>query len=419
MRASFHTLGCRLNQAETALAADDLSRHGWEIVPWPSEAEVLVINSCAVTGAASQKTRQAVSLARRRCPNAIIVVMGCDAKVDDWEGKADLIVPHPMTQPLSQLLGLQLPAAITPGDEGNGFRLEGAARFAERTRANLKVQDGCNFFCSYCIVPYARGRARSRALDDVLREARELLQAGYKELVLCGVNLTTYNDGGVDLAGLLAKLLELGDGFRIRLGSSEPGDVIPRVVDLMRNEPRICRFLHLPLQYGEDSILKRMRRHYTAEQYAQIALDAAEKLPGLCLGADIITRFPGENEETFQKCLDFVEKLPFGLLHVFPYSPRPGTLAATYTDRPSKNLADKRAAQLAQLGARKAELFAKSQIGKTLEVLIEDDGAGWSDNYLHVSLQGAQAPRNTIVPVQMAEYCGGRELRGSAHIELQ
>ena len=412
MRVSFHTLGCRLNQAETALAADDMARHGWDIVPWPGEAEVLVINSCAVTGAASQKTRQAVSLARRRCPDAVIVVMGCDAKLDDWEGKADLVAPHPMTRPLSELLGLQLPAAVTPGEEGDGFRLEGAARFAERTRANLKIQDGCNFFCSYCIVPYARGRARSRAVDDVLREARELIQAGYKELVLCGVNLTTYNDGGLDLAGLMARLLELDDGFRIRLGSSEPGDVIPRVVELMRGEPRICRFLHLPLQYGEDFILKRMRRHYTAEQYARIAQDAAERLPGLCLGADIITGFPGEDERRFAECMEFVEKLPFGLLHVFPYSPRPGTAAATYADRPPKNLADKRAAQLAQLGARKAELFAKSQMGKVLDVLIEDDGAGWSDNYLHVSLQGAQAARNTIVPVRITECSSGRELQG-------
>ena len=262
-------------------------------------------------------------------------------------------------------------------------------------------------------MPYSRGRARSRALDDVLREADELLEAGYRELVLCGVNLTTYSDGGVDLADLLVKLLALGKDFRIRLGSSEPGDVISRVVEVMRSEPRICRFLHLPLQYGEDTILKRMRRHYTADQYARIALDAAEKLPGLCLGADIITGFPGENEQIFQKCLDFVGTLPFGLLHVFPYSPRPGTAAASYPDRPPKALAEQRAAKLSSLGLAKAEAFAKAQLGKTLDVLVEEDGSGWTDNYLHVTLPGIQIHRNTIVQVHIEKCLGGRELAGS------
>ena len=412
MRVSFHTLGCRLNQAETALAADDMARHGWEVLPWPAEADVLVINSCAVTGTASQKTRQAVRAARRRCPDAVIVVMGCDAKVDDWDASVDLVVPHPMTSPLSQLLQECLPAVVPPGKEGDGFRIEGAARFSERTRANLKIQDGCNFFCSYCIVPYSRGRARSRALDDVLREADELLEAGYRELVLCGVNLTTYSDGGTDLADLLVRLLALGKDFRIRLGSSEPGDVISRVVEVMRSEPRICRFLHLPLQYGEDTILKRMRRHYTADEYARLALDAVEKVPGLCLGADIITGFPGENEQLFQRCLEFVEALPFGLLHVFPYSPRPGTAAATYPGRPPKALAEQRAARLSSLGLAKAEAFARTQLGRTLNVLVEEDGSGWTDNYLHVTLPGVQIPRNTIVPVRIEKCLGGRELEG-------
>ncbi len=412
MRVSFHTLGCRLNQAETALAADDLSRHGWEVVPWLSDADVLVINSCAVTGEASRKTRQAVSAARRRFPGAVIVVMGCDANVDDWTGKAGLVAPHPMTRPLSELLSEKLPFHACPGKEGDGFRIEGAARFAERTRANLKVQDGCNFFCSYCIVPHSRGRARSRALDDVLREANELLEAGYRELVLCGVNLTTYRDSGVDLAGLIEKLLALGDGFRIRLGSSEPGEVVGRVVDVMETEPRLCRFLHLPLQYGENTVLKRMRRHYTAVQYAEMVQTAAERIPGLCVGADIITGFPGEDEHLFEECRTFVDKLPFGLLHVFPYSPRPGTPAAEYPDRPSRREAEERASVLSGIGARKALEFAESQVGKVLDVLVEEDGAGWTDNYLHVKIRGAELSRNTFAKVHIESADGGREMTG-------
>lgn len=420
MRVSFHTLGCRLNQAETALAADDLSSHGYQVVSWGEDAEILVINSCAVTGAASQKTRQALRAARRKHPSAYIVLMGCDALVDEWsENGPDLVVPHPMTAPLSSLIPADAvhvaQARIAErGEENDDFTICGAARFADRTRANLKIQDGCSFFCSYCIVPYSRGPARSREVQDVLREAQELVDFGYKELVLCGVNLTTYESHGCDLAELLLRLAELKGDFRIRIGSAEPGPVIPKVVDVMRHCTKICRFLHLPLQYGEDSVLERMRRHYTAKEYADIAEDACLKVPGLCLGADVITGFPGETDGTFQKCRDFISKLPFGLLHVFPYSVRPGTLAATFKDKVPAALSNRRAAELIALGEQKAAAFAASQIGKSLQILTEDEtpSAGWSDNYLHVTL-AEQVARNTIVSAKIESYASRRELAGS------
>ncbi len=418
---AFHTLGCRLNQAETAKAADDLARHGYAIVEWGQPADVLVINSCAVTGVASQKTRQAVRQARRQHPGAFLVLMGCDAKIDAaaWSADGpDLVLPHPRTAPLSELIPQDLarPQAATLLDSApaqDGFTEAGAARFAERTRANLKVQDGCNFWCTYCVIPQTRGRARSRDLQDTLREAQELLDAGYNELVLCGVNVTTYDDHGCNLAGLLRELLKLNGDFRIRIGSAEPGPVIPEVVRLMHEEPRICRFLHLPLQYGEDSILKRMHRHYTAAEYTDMVQFAAETIPGICLGTDVIVGFPGEDDARFAECEAFLRKLPLNLLHVFPFSPRPGTLAATYPDRPRGPVVNTRVATLLTLANEKAEAFARSQIGQDLTLLVEETSphvSGWTDNYLHVTLPSCHAPRNSFLTARITDAPGKREL---------
>lgn len=421
MKAAFQTLGCRLNQAETALVSDDLSSHGYEIIPWGSNADILVINSCAVTATASQKTRQAVHTARLHNPDAYIVLMGCDAKVDadKWAANGpDMVVPHPMTTPLSSLLAEHFkqaarPLAIPAGIEEDNFTIPGAARFSGRTRANLKVQDGCDFYCSYCIVPYTRGHARSRDINDVLREARELIDYGYKEIVLCGVNLTTYYSQGYDFADLLKELSAIPGTYRIRIGSAEPAPVMEKVIEIMRRSSRICRFLHMPLQYGENSILQRMERHYTAEEYFDIATEAARLIPGICLGADVITGFPGETDETFETCRNFIESIPFGLLHIFPYSVRPGTKAAGFKDKVPSKLANQRAAILSELGNAKAQAFAQMQLNKKLQVLVEKTkpSSGWSDNYLHVTLD-TPVDNNSLVSACINSFDGKRELSG-------
>ena len=423
---AFYTLGCRLNQAETGLAAADLSDHGFTLVAWGQPAELLVINSCAVTAAAAQKTRQAVRAARRKWPQAFIVVVGCGVTVDReaWltEDGPDLVVPNPPPAPLSALLPAALqpggPAVcVPPGEPLDGFTIPGAGVFGERTRANLKIQDGCDFFCSYCIVPFTRGRSRSRDAGDVLREAQALIDNGFRELVLCGVNLTTYQDHGLDLAGLLERLLGLKGDFRLRLGSAEPGPVLERVIDVMAGDPRLCRFLHLPLQYGEDSILHSMRRHYRADDYRRLAERALGRIAGLCLGADVIVGFPGETDATFASCRDYLASLPFGLLHVFSYSPRPGTAAARLGGRPPARLAKHRSEELLALATAKAETFATGQVGQTLPVLIEDgaEGSGWSDNYLHVQVEGAATAglqTNIILDVEITAATDHREVLG-------
>ena len=409
--ASFHTLGCRLNQSESASVADDLIRHGYEIVEYGKPCDVVVINTCAVTGVASQKSRQAVRLARRTHPDARLVVMGCDASVDAASWKAcgvDILLPHPVTESLSSLLaaGASQPEPASLPDD---FRLPGCAGGSDRTRANLKIQDGCDFFCTYCIVPYARGPARSRDRADVLREARSLVGRGFRELVLCGVNLTTYSSGGADLADLIGELLSMEGDFRIRLGSAEPGDVIPKVVDMMAKEPRLCRFLHLPLQYGEDTVLERMGRHYTTARYRTLCSYAHAHVPGICLGTDVILGFPGETEDSYEACRRYIEEIPFGLLHIFPYSERPGTAAAEFPDKVPAALAARRASDLMRLAEKKVAAFVAGQMGTTLQVLVEENGAGWSDNYLHVHLP-QDATRNTFEQVTIRKYLGKREV---------
>ena len=409
-RASVHTFGCRLNQADSALLAADLAAHGFELVPWGEEADLLVVNSCAVTATAVQKARQAVRQARRRAPEAYVVFCGCAASELTAADAAlaaeiDLALPNPKPPSLAALLPAELRhggGAALPGrasSQAAGFRLPGRGVYPEHTRANLKVQEGCDFHCTYCIVPQVRGAARSRDYADTLREARELLAAGYRELVLTGVNIATYRDSGRDLAGLLAGLLELPGDFRLRLGSTEPGPVLPKIIDLMRADPRLCRFLHLPLQYGEDGILRRMHRHYTCAQYAALVERAAAELPGVCLGTDVMVGFPGEDDAAFDACRAYLERLPFGLMHVFCYSPRPETPAAEWP-RPEARVAQSRESELLALAARKAAAFAEAQVGARVRVLLEQDAPapqGWSDNYLKVRLpKGSRGVANTF-----------------------
>jgi threonylcarbamoyladenosine tRNA methylthiotransferase MtaB len=408
---AIYTSGCRLNQADSALLADALVQHGYRPLSWGEIADLLIINSCAVTAVASRKNRQVARAARRLAPDAFIVVMGCDAiaEASAWSDTPaiDLLVSNPKPESLPNLLPCPLrrntsPRQVKTAPLSDGFTVAGTGFYHQRTRANLKIQEGCDFHCTYCIVPHTRGPARSRQLDDILREAETLLERGHRELVLSGVNIATYQDSGCDLPALIEKLLALGAGFRIRLSSTEPGPCLEGVVDIMAANPlRVCRFLHLPLQYGEDSILKRMGRHYDCRTYEKTVLAAIERIPGLCLGTDIIVGFPGESEAVFQQCQALIESIPFGLLHVFPYSPRPGTPAASMSDRPDTLDAQRRAAQLRRLADEKFAAFADQQIGSAPPVLLETgspSAQGWSDNYLKVRVSSKlKLQANTIV----------------------
>ena len=397
------TLGCRLNIADSALLYTSLAECGYT----PSETEppdVLIVNTCAVTAEAERKTRQTLRKLRRKYPAARIVAVGCAAAADEnamLRAGADLVCGNPGKRDFAALLGggRRTPE---PSAAGKVFREGRLSSFPFRSRAFIKIQEGCDNHCSYCIVPSLRGPARSRAADEVLAECRHALEAGFSELVLTGVNTCAYTDGERRLPELLREISALPGNFRIRIGSTEPAMRYRGLADAVAELPKMCRFLHLSLQHGCDAVLKRMNRHYTAREYADFVTDAKRRIPGLHLGTDIIVGFPGENDEEFAESCAFIEKIGFSNIHIFAYSPRPGTPAAAMPDRPSPEVVRRRCEALRRIARDSAAAFAASQVGKSLPVIFEriENGIarGWSDNYLEVSV-----PAGNIVPGKITE----------------
>ncbi len=383
-RVAFHTLGCRLNQAETAAMAGRFHDLGIERCGRGEPADVVVLHSCVVTGAAEQESLRLLRRLRRSCPRALLVVAGCATRSVAAErlrdAGADLVVPQEQKAALPDLAAAALGLPAVPAAPPS------LPLFAT-ARAWIKVQDGCDFRCAYCIVPDTRGAPRSRSFAAVLDEAAALAARGFRELVLTGVNLGCYADGPHTLPDLVRALARLPAPFRIRLGSIEPGTVEGAFAELAAGEPRLCRMLHLPLQSADPGILRAMRRRYTAAQYEAAAEAALRHLPRLGLGADVITGFPGEDDAAFEATRRFIERLPFSNLHVFPFSERPGTPAATLPDRVPVALRRERARTLRALADRKRRAFAGQFIGREVELLVErvdagGVGHGWTGEYL-------------------------------------
>jgi len=438
--AAIVTLGCRLNQADAAIMTASLEAHGFEVVPWGNPADVIVINTCTVTGVAAAKSRKAIRAARRRFPDAFIVAAGCavDVAPDEAAESArrlgcDLVIGNAAKQDIGALLppelkarastqgALKVVAAGSPPESRDAtFTIPLTGRHPFRTRSHLKVQEGCDACCTYCIVPKARGAPRSRVLSDAVREARELLARGYRELVVTGVNLSLYRDGESDLADLLEALCSLDGDYRIRLSSVEYWPGIRRVLDVMEQSPRLCRFLHVPLQHGSDRILEAMGRRMRSAEFADLVCEAVDRIPGVCVGTDVICGFPGEDEEAFAATVDLLERLPATYLHVFPFSPRPGTPAASLPGRVAGTVAAERTATLRALSVAKSERFARRFVGRIVRVLTEGRGkrrcmGGWSDNYLDVEWDAKEggAGVNQFVDVRITDVVQGRKVRGT------
>lgn len=389
-RVAFHTLGCRLNQAETAAMAGRFHALGFDHAPDDGKADVVVLHSCAVTGPAEQESLRLLRRLRRQSPQALIVFAGCATKVIAeatlrTQG-ADLVVGQEAKASLPRLAAAAL--GLSPAGEAPSA----LPRFAT-ARAWIKVQDGCDFRCAYCIVPDTRGAPRSRPQAEVIHEAAALARQGFRELVLTGVNLGCYADGPRKLPDLVRALARLPVPFRIRLSSIEPGTVEREIAEFAAGEPRLCRMLHLPLQSGDPGILRAMRRRYTAAQYETAVEAALQRLPFLGLGADVIVGFPGEDEAAFETTRRLLERLPFSNLHVFPYSERPGTPAAALHGKVPGPLRRERVRMLRALAVRKRRAFAARFVGRTVEVLVErvdaaGTGTGWTGEYLEARVPG-------------------------------
>ena len=403
------TLGCRLNQAESAALAGGLAREGIELSDHEEDpCDVFVVHTCAITHAAEVESLRAVRHARRMLgPGVLLAVTGCavalpGAEAAFREAGADLVVPQVDKARIPALVAAALRQSSADDTSTSGP----ATPLFTTTRALLRIQDGCGMRCSYCIVPATRGAPRSRPFAEAVAEANALYTAGFRELVLTGVNIACYRDGGRSLADIAAAVLALPsrrDG-RLRIGSTEPLPAVRALLGLAESEPALCRFFHFPLQSGSDRILRAMRRPYTSADYESLLEAVLTRMPDACLGADVITGFPGEDEAAFAETRSLLERWPFGNLHVFPYSERPGTDAASMEGSVPVAVRRERARELVALAAEKRAAFARRFVGRTVEVLVErvapdGTGTGWSGEYLECRIPGCSpADVNTIRP---------------------
>jgi threonylcarbamoyladenosine tRNA methylthiotransferase MtaB len=401
-RASLHTLGCRLNQAETAVLESRLRRDGYRVVEFGEPTDLLVVNTCSVTEDAERTCRYVIRKTLRHSPDAFVAVTGCYAQTGVHDLRSipgiDLIVGNqfkwnlPSFLPSPEALKKQARPDVlhTRTIDREDFVLPEYGE-PDSTRPLLKIQDGCNVMCSFCLIPFARGHERSRLVEDVIREATLLVEGGYKEVVLTGVNIGQYRQGSVDLVGLIERLETIAGLERIRISSIEPTTITDALLNRMATSSKLCPYLHVPLQSGDDEILDTMNRPYDVAKFIDLIERAVSLIPRLGLGTDLMVGFPGESEAAFKNTLRVAESLPFSYFHIFTYSARPGTAATKLPHRVSARVARERAQRIAELSRRKRLTFAEQYIGSVTPVLFESgkiDGlrVGTTANFLKVAV---------------------------------
>lgn len=409
-RAAVATLGCKVNRAESEALATALAARGFDIVPFGAPADAYIVNSCTVTAQADHKSRRLVRAALRRNPDALVVLAGCYAT--EAERRAVplppqiVLVPNARKDELARLI-----ADRTPGREERPHRVRSTAEY-RRTRVTVKVQDGCDSFCRYCVVPLARGAPKSRPAEAVIAEVEHLVAAHVPEVVVTGINLGRYRSSGLDLSGLVERILDTGVA-RLRLSSVEPPDVGARLIEVIARRAQVCPHLHVPLQSGSDAVLARMARCYRADDFRRLAHDIMRVRSDMALTTDVMVGFPGETEDDVDATIELLRDVAPLKLHVFKYSERPGTRAASMTGQIDPETKAIRAARLSQLDVELATSYVTHLVGRELEVVVEKavDGRaeGLAGNYVRCIFKGDAALRGTIVPVR-AVACDGRAL---------
>lgn len=428
---AFYTLGCKVNFYDTEAIWQLFKNEGYEQVDFESTADVYLINTCTVTNTGDKKSRQIIRRAIRRNPEAIIAVTGCYAQTSPAEIMAiegvDLVIG---TQDREKIMSFvnqiqedrQPVNAVRNIMKTRSFEELDVPDFAERTRAFLKIQEGCNNFCTFCIIPWSRGLSRSREPQSVLEQAKALVAAGYKEIVLTGIHTGGYGDDmeNYNLTSLLWDLDKVEGLERIRISSIEASQIDDAMIDVLNRSSKMCRHLHIPLQAGENAVLKRMRRKYTTEEFAAKIKRLHEAMPGVAITTDVIVGFPGETEEMFQSGFRFMEELGFAEMHVFPYSKRTGTPAARMEEQVDEELKNERVHKLIDLSEKMQLKYAEQYVGAVLDVIPERDykGApsqglvmGYTDNYLQVVFDGTEELIGQLCRVKITE-AGVNECRG-------
>lgn len=429
-KIAFYTLGCKVNQADTASMENLFLRSGHQLVSFDGEADVYIINTCVVTNTGQRKSRQTIHRAIRKNPNALIVVTGCYPQTAAEEVKAiagvDMIIGNQDRAQIVQLVEERLAHrqtdtldAVHKLTASTAFEEMAAGDITDKTRAFLKIQEGCNQFCTYCIIPYARGPLRSRSLESIRTETQRLISAGFKEIVLIGIHLGCYgkeNPDGPTLYDAVKTVLDVPGVQRLRLGSLESVEVELRLLTLMQEDARFCRHLHLPLQSGCDKTLQAMHRPYTTAKFKTLLADIKTKVPDIAITTDVIAGFPGETEADFETTCKFAESCGFSKMHIFPFSARKGTPAEKFAGAVTEAVKKERADILGRIDETMHKAFLQAMVGQNAEVLFEQPAGedyfeGLTGNYQRVFVKsGGRNLGGEILPVKITAFDGEKLL---------
>lgn len=429
-KIAFYTLGCKVNQADTASMENLFLRSGHQLVSFDGEADVYIINTCVVTNTGQRKSRQTIHRAIRKNPNALIVVTGCYPQTAAEEVKAiagvDMIIGNQDRAQIVQLVEERLAHrqtdtldAVHKLTASTAFEEMAAGDITDKTRAFLKIQEGCNQFCTYCIIPYARGPLRSRSLESIRTETQRLISAGFKEIVLIGIHLGCYgkeNPDGPTLYDAVKTVLDVPGVQRLRLGSLESVEVEPRLLTLMQEDARFCRHLHLPLQSGCDKVLQAMHRPYTTAKFKTLLADIKTKVPDIAITTDVIVGFPGETEADFETTCKFAESCGFSKMHIFPFSARKGTPAEKFAGAVTEAVKKERADILGRIDETMHKTFLQAMVGQNAEILFEQPAGedyfeGLTGNYQRVFVKsGGRNLGGEILPVKITAFDGEKLL---------
>ena len=427
MKVKFYTLGCKVNQYESQAIGESLRKRGFRIIDGKEKADVVIVNSCTVTAAADQKTRQAVRRFKRQNPHGIVVLTGCMPQAYPDKAKelleADIVLGNKNNKELPDILENFIKYGsrrfeVREHLKGDSFTGDTITAFEERTRAYVKIQDGCNRFCSYCVIPYSRGRVRSKPLCELKAELRMLSANGYKEVVLVGINLSSY---GSDIDSTFPEAVKVAndtDGIlRVRLGSLEPDHLTDEVIEELSKCEKLCPQFHISLQSGCDSTLRRMNRHYDTADYRRLCKKLRECFKDCTLTTDIMVGFAGESNEDFKTSLEFMQEIAFEKVHVFPYSIRKGTRAEKLNDHLDKKIKEDRCKIMIEKAEEIRRDFFKNQIGKQYDIIIEtknDDGyyTGHTANYIPVKIKLPCDMNGSLVNIKITDISDGDYLIG-------
>lgn len=429
-KIAFYTLGCKVNQADTASMENLFLRSGHQLVSFDGEADVYIINTCVVTNTGQRKSRQTIHRAIRKNPNALIVVTGCYPQTAAEEVKTiagvDMIIGNQDRAQIVQLVEERLAHrqtdtldAVHKLTASTAFEEMAAGDITDKTRAFLKIQEGCNQFCTYCIIPYARGPLRSRSLESIRTETQRLISAGFKEIVLIGIHLGCYgkeNHDGPTLYDAVKTVLDVPGVQRLRLGSLESVEVEPRLLTLMQEDARFCRHLHLPLQSGCDKVLQAMHRPYTTAKFKTLLADIKTRVPDIAITTDVIAGFPGETEADFETTCKFAESCGFSKMHIFPFSARKGTPAEKFAGAVTEAVKKERADILGRIDETMHKTFLQAMVGQNAEVLFEQPAGedyfeGLTGNYQRVFVKsGGRNLGGEILPVKITAFDGEKLL---------